>query len=51
MIIILVIFGLLISLTFSYLIAIGSFPVKELVNLGLSLFSAVFLALAYPWNG
>jgi hypothetical protein len=49
-IIILIIFGFLIAFTFLYLIVNGYFPHKELINVSLSLFSAFFLILVYPWK-
>jgi len=49
-IITIIIFAFLISLTYIYLIASGSFPVLEFVNVGFSLFSAFLLIFLYPWN-
>ncbi len=50
MVIILIVFSLSIAATYLYLIASGQFPRLEMVNVGLSLFSALFLAALYPWK-
>lgn len=49
-VIVLILSGFFIAFTFLYLIISGYFPNKELINVGLSLFSAVFLGLVYPWK-
>jgi len=49
-IIILITFSILLACTFLYLILKGDFPVKEYLNVGLSLFSALFLIIFYPRN-
>jgi hypothetical protein len=49
-VIVLIILGFLIALTFSYLIGKGYFPVKEFINVSLSLFSSFFIILVYPWE-
>ena len=49
-IITLIIFAILISLTYIFLIAKGAFPVLEGINAGFSMFSALFLLAFYPWR-
>ena len=49
-IITLIIFAVLISMTYTYLIEKKGFPSLEFINVGFSLFSAVFLILFYPWK-
>lgn len=49
-IIILIVFGLLLGATFGYLTASGLLPVREYFNAALSLLSAAFLLICYPWR-
>lgn len=49
-IITLIIFAVLISLTYVYLIIRKGFPVLEYINVGLSVSVALFLILFYPWK-
>ena len=50
MVIVLIIFSLLIAVTYLLLIASGQLPGLEIVNVALSAFSALFLAVLYPWQ-
>jgi hypothetical protein len=49
-VILLMVFALLISATYLYLIARGDFPVRELLNVGLSICLFLFLMIFYPWR-
>jgi hypothetical protein len=46
----LIIFGILLCITYIYNITINGFPMLEYFNAGFSLFSALFLILFYPWK-
>lgn len=50
MIIVLIVFSVLMSITYLHLINIKQFPVLELINVGLLLFAAIFLSIIYPWR-
>lgn len=50
MIIVLIAFSLSLAATYLFLIASGQFPALEMVNVGLSLFSALMLSAIYPWK-
>ena len=51
MVMILIAFSALMAMTYVYLITSGQFPVLEFTNVGLSVFTALFLTLLYPWRG
>ncbi len=50
MIIVLIVFSVLMSITYLHLISIEQFPVLELINVGLLFFAAIFLSIIYPWR-
>jgi len=46
----LMVFSLVMAATYLHLIDAGLFPHRELINVALCLFSALFMLICYPWR-
>ncbi len=47
---IIIFFSIVMALTYAYLIRKDLFPMMEIVNIALTLFSAAFLTVFFPWR-
>lgn len=50
MVIVLIVFSLTMAATYLLLIGSGQLPKLEIINVALSLFSALVLSVLYPWK-